>query len=490
MSDTKEQLHLDPSSCVQNGVEASTAAPGATVGHAEATAGHAENGTAKEGAGHAENGTAKEGAGGDASRAELIEAKRRRIEEIEKSLGKNPGDDRRDRDRRRSRSPGDRRDDRDRGDNRRDYRRRDRDFDRYRDGPRDRDYDRRDRDYEYDRRDRDYGYDRRDYDRYDRHYTNRNRDNRDNRRPRNKHGAREKMLQVEDPFLHLRKAAAASADPLQMAKQMAKQQRNARQLVLEQQALSAIQAARKTQRELYIGNIAPGLVTESMLRELFRATLTAAFPEKTEDGTIDPVTRVSLTDGHKYAFVELLDAEMATACIDLSGKVQLGGSVLSINRPAGYRDPEDASAAAETASNALAKFQAEVQLKELKDGEVTEEELEARQTPYLCIDGAVDKEWLRGPTDDETKKALIKELIHEDVHGELEKYGTVLRVFLKTDLADPASFGKALVHFLNASDAEKACSAIDGRLFDGRNLSVVKMQAKTYAAAAGVLLNE
>ena len=76
MSDTKEQLHLDPSSCVQNGVEASTAAPGATVGHAEATAGHAENGTAKE------------GAGGDASRAELIEAKRRRIEEIEKSLGK------------------------------------------------------------------------------------------------------------------------------------------------------------------------------------------------------------------------------------------------------------------------------------------------------------------------------------------------------------------------------------------------------------------
>ena len=477
MSDTKEQPHLEPKSGVQNGLEASAAAAGATVGHAKERACNAENDT-------------KEAAGGDSSRrAELIEAKRKRIEELEKSLAKNPGhdrgDDRRDRDRRRSRSPSDCRGD---GDRDRDHRRRDRDSDRRRGYSRDGDYDRRDRDYDrrdrdYDRRDRDY--DRRDYERYDRRYPNRNRDN---RRTHNKHGAREKMLQVEDPFLHLRKAAAASADPLQLAKQMAKQQQNARQLVLEQQALSAIQAARKTQRELYIGNIAPGLVTESMLRELFRATLTAAFPEKTEEGTIDPVTRVSLVDGQKYAFVELLDSEMATACIDLSGKVQLGGSVLSLGRPAGYRDPEEASAAAVTASTALAKFQAEVQLKELKDGEVTEEGLEARQTPYLCIDGAIDKEWLRGPTDEETKKAIMKELIEEDVRGELERHGTVLRVFLKTDPADEAYFGKTLVHFLNASDAEKARSAVDGRLFDGRNLAVAKVQAKTYAAAAGVPL--
>ena len=297
------------------------------------------------------------------------------------------------------------------------------------------------------------------------------------------------MLQVEDPFLHLRKAAAVSADPLQQAKQMAQQQRNARQLVLEQQALSAIQAARKSQRELYIGNIAPGLVTESMLRELFRATLTAAFPEKTDEGTIDPVSRVSLVDGQKYAFVEFIDTEMATACIDLSGKVQLGGSVLSLGRPAGYRDPEEASAAAVTASTALAKFQAEVQLRELKDGEVTEEELEARQTPYLCIDGAVDKEWLRGPMNEDTKKQLIQELIEEDVQGELERHGTVLRAFLITDPADEAYFGKTLVHFLNASDAEKARIAIDGRLFDGRNLAVTKLQAKAFAAVAGILVD-
>ena len=475
MSDTKEQLHIDPKSGVRNGVEA----------HAKETAGDAEN-TAT-----------KETAGDDSSRAELIEAKRKRIEELEKSLGKNPGnpdggaldgrdgrgDDRRDRDRRRSRSPGDRRDDRDRD---RGYRHRDRDFDRGVDRDRgysrDRDYER--RDWRDDRRDRDY--DRRDYDRYDRRYANRNRDN---RRTHNKHGAREKMLQVEDPFLHLRKAAAVSADPLQQAKQMAQQQRNARQLVLEQQALSAIQAARKSQRELYIGNIAPGLVTESMLRELFRATLTAAFPEKTDEGTIDPVSRVSLVDGQKYAFVEFIDTEMATACIDLSGKVQLGGSVLSLGRPAGYRDPEEASAAAVTASTALAKFQAEVQLRELKDGEVTEEELEARQTPYLCIDGAVDKEWLRGPMNEDTKKQLIKELIEEDVQGELERHGTVLRAFLITDPADEAYFGKTLVHFLNASDAEKARIAIDGRLFDGRNLAVTKLQAKAFAAVAGILVD-
>ena len=42
---------------------------------------------------------------------------------------------------------------------------------------------------------------------------------------------------------------------------MQEQQLRARQLVLQQQAASAVAAASKTQREVYVGNLAAGAVT-------------------------------------------------------------------------------------------------------------------------------------------------------------------------------------------------------------------------------------
>lgn len=120
-------------------------------------------------------------------------------------------------------------------------------------------------------------------------------------------------------------------------------------------------------------------------------------------------------------------------------------------------------------------------------------------TPYLCIDGVVDKEELRGlnvkdDADgedqdqgvDDPRKAFIKE-VTDDVQEELERHGTVLWLSLVGDEASDAYFGKMLVHFLNDADAEKARAAIDGRLFDGRNLVVAKLSAKTYAEASGLV---
>lgn len=51
-----------------------------------------------------------------------------------------------------------------------------------------------------------------------------------------------------------------------VARQMQEQQLRARQLVLQQQALSAVAAASKTQREVYVGNLTAGLVTGEALR--------------------------------------------------------------------------------------------------------------------------------------------------------------------------------------------------------------------------------
>ena len=65
---------------------------------------------------------------------------------------------------------------------------------------------------------------------------------------------------------------------------MQEQQLRARQLVLQQQAASAVAAASKTQREVYVGNLMPGLVTGDMLRQLFNSTMAAAFPDKIVGG--------------------------------------------------------------------------------------------------------------------------------------------------------------------------------------------------------------
>ena len=87
---------------------------------------------------------------------------------------------------------------------------------------------------------------------------------------------------------------------------------------------------------------------------------------------------------------------------------------------------------------------------------------------------------------DDPRKAFIKE-VTDDVQEELERHGTVLWLSLVGDEASDAYFGKMLVHFLNDADAEKARAAIDGRLFDGRNLVVAKLSAKTYAEASGLV---
>jgi hypothetical protein len=292
-----------------------------------------------------------------------------------------------------------------------------------------------------------------------------------------------KMSQVEDPFAALRRTNPVAADPAVLAKQIVEQQMKARELVLQQQVISAIKAAKKTQRELYIGNIVPGSVTESMVRELFRTTLIAAFPDKCQDGAIDPVTRVALVEGQKYCFVEVLDAEMATACIELSGKIQLAGTPLTVGRPASYRDPEQAHKAAHSAASALAKFQAESEAKELESQETTIADLEARPSPFICIEGVISKDDVQVEEGKDTD-GIIRDVV-EDVQTELERHGTVYRVNINTD-ASSDFFCKALVHFSNAADADKAREAIDGRLFDGRTLKATRILAKDYFIAAGL----
>ncbi|GLC45602.1 hypothetical protein PLESTB_001784400 [Pleodorina starrii] len=158
---------------------------------------------------------------------------------------------------------------------------------------------------------------------------------------------------ISDPFYYLRQNVPT--DPAEAQRLWLEQQLRSRQMVLQQQAVSAAAASAKTQRELYIGNLVPGAVTDVALRQLFNTTLAAAFPVS---GGAEPVVNVNLHSDGRYAFVEFRTPEMATAALALNAQVQLLGQTISVGRPSGYVDPHKASAAAQAAAQALAAFQA------------------------------------------------------------------------------------------------------------------------------------
>jgi splicing factor U2AF subunit len=326
------------------------------------------------------------------------------------------------------------------------------------------------------------------------------------------------MAAIEDPFAKLRAQTAAAAanqpviDPAAIARQMQEQQLLARQHVLHQQAASAVIAASKTQREVYVGNLIPGVVTDPMLRQLFNATLQAAFPEQCDDGNIEPVIHIKMHPEGKYCFIELLSSEMATSCLELSGQVMLAGSMLSIGRPAGYVDPVRAKAASEAAAEALARFQYDSQ-KAKKDAgeEILENDT---NSPFLVADGMITAEILANEHE-------YNEVVSEIREG-FEEHGTVLRMVvprptpptpptatetlenttdnpeeektttttqsppLKNDDSEREKFyGKVYVQYLEADAAKKAKEMVDGRLFSGQIVKVGHLQADAFMEAVG-----
>ena len=292
---------------------------------------------------------------------------------------------------------------------------------------------------------------------------------------------------------------------------MHEQQLKARLTVLQQQAATAISPDSKPQREVYVGNITPGVVTGPMLHQLFSATLKAAFPDQCED--LDPVIYVNMASEGKYGFVEVRTAEMATACLELSGQIPLGGNMLAIGRPTGYIDPSRAHASAHAAAEALEKFQMDTKRMEQEgqmvappssasaiaelEKEVAESEPEA-PTPFLAVDGIVCS------NSDNPSESEINE-VTSDLKLEFGKFGRILKLFVRKAKAENLpkqaedetmiqddntkedtkeenknSYGIAYVQFVTKEDATSAIASMNGRLFSGQPLHVKHITATAF----------
>jgi splicing factor U2AF subunit len=125
-------------------------------------------------------------------------------------------------------------------------------------------------------------------------------------------------------------APAPSATPATLAEEQAK----AQAAFLKQQAERAQMATNKSQRELYVGNLIPHVVTREHLSRFFNESLAAVFPNK-QGKDLQPVVHLNMHTGGKYCFVELRDVDMATVALDLNGMTLLG-CTLNIGRPSNY----------------------------------------------------------------------------------------------------------------------------------------------------------
>ena len=102
------------------------------------------------------------------------------------------------------------------------------------------------------------------------------------------------------------------------------------------QAQGADAAQNKKQREVYVGNLTVGVVTQDVVRELFDTVMSQILPRAAEAGP--PVINIVMDGSQKFGFVELRSEELATAAINLD-KMEVCGRPINVGRPKGYVEP-------------------------------------------------------------------------------------------------------------------------------------------------------
>eukprot|EP00916_Digyalum_oweni_P007149 GHVL01012114.1.p1 GENE.GHVL01012114.1~~GHVL01012114.1.p1 ORF type:complete len:346 (+),score=66.63 GHVL01012114.1:22-1059(+) len=102
----------------------------------------------------------------------------------------------------------------------------------------------------------------------------------------------------------------------------------------QQSLIGAGLISNKKQRDVYVGNLPPGMVTSSMLMELFSKPMTM-LPEY-ESPLGPPVLNVELGSEGRYAFVEFQSEKLGSAALKTFQNLQLYGRSLTLGRPTGY----------------------------------------------------------------------------------------------------------------------------------------------------------
>lgn len=98
---------------------------------------------------------------------------------------------------------------------------------------------------------------------------------------------------------------------------------------------AAITLDRK-QREVYVGNLAIGVVTKQILEEFFNQALSHMMPDPV---ATPPVVNINMDGQGRFAFVEFRSRELANQALMMDKLVEVYGRHLHVGRPKGYIEP-------------------------------------------------------------------------------------------------------------------------------------------------------
>lgn len=234
----------------------------------------------------------------------------------------------------------------------------------------------------------------------------------------------------------------------------------AQQLLMQQQALGGVAAAAaagaglvgqsnvpsqatKKQREVYVGNLAIGIINETLLREFFNGALAMHVPDP---ATNPPVINVNMdAAGGRYAFVELRTEELTNVAMQLD-KTELCGRPMNVGRPKGYVEMQAKAASATQAKLGLAQqFAAQ---------------LSGGVTTVVQLENLLNCAAIR---DERERKEL-----YEDVQSEAVKCGAVVGIVIPVPPAyipekEPC---RVLIQFAGTAEAKACKEMMDGRRFD------------------------
>lgn len=248
------------------------------------------------------------------------------------------------------------------------------------------------------------------------------------------------------------------------------QQQQQAQMFSQMMNVNAMSMGGKKQRELYVGNLAIGMVTEQMLRDFFNTALKGLVPEEAHTPA---VMNVWMAADMKYSFVEMRTEHLATSAIALD-KVELCGRSLNVGRPSGYVPSAGAMpgvAAPNPMAGAMAAMQAAMGTGGMHLPQAAAAAPNPAESKVVILENMLTEEDVAGDEYDD---------IVEDIKEECGKHGAVESVSIPRP-GNPG-VGKAFVKFTTIAAASKSMDALSGRTFDGRKVVVKYMPEADFAA--------
>mmetsp|Transcript_6083 Transcript_6083/g.15682 ORF Transcript_6083/g.15682 Transcript_6083/m.15682 type:complete len:349 (+) Transcript_6083:684-1730(+) len=279
----------------------------------------------------------------------------------------------------------------------------------------------------------------------------------------------------------------------QLQQQQMQQQLLAQQLLAAQQqaamAGANAQQASKKQREVYVGNLTIGVVSEMMLRELFNGALSSLVPDPQ---TNPPVVNCQLDPTGRFGFVELRSEELATSAMSLD-KVDLCGRSINVGRPKGYVEPASGHAPAAPVwqpgmavpgapaaapampgppAMAMPSFPGMPGAPAAAAGPVP--------TCVVLLESLVTVKDLRDPEERQDLCEDVKEECHKD-----GRVVTGITCPVPPETAPDTAGGRVYVKFQTPDQAKSAFMLMNGRQFDGNTVVAKYVSEEQFTTAEG-----